>query len=307
DDALRISEKTGGHNTFFLSSFYLGYCTSSSCEFERGIQHLNKMLEMSKVGRDLSNLSFINGLTAYIYIYQGRIDLAYQRSEESLRLAEKIGDMYVKGMAYSCYGASCYCKGLFDKAENSLSKAVTFCEKTTHFTWGALASSFLGDIYVNRREYRRSQDQYNKAISFLRSCSYCPSWINLEELSVARAKILSGDQDIDRSTLFKYHETNRIKIYEGLVARYTGEILLNLDDQNLSEAEDWIRKAIETNKRNGMMFHLGQDYALYAELFKRKSDKSKAKENLNKAIEIFKECGADGWVEKYEKELAALS
>jgi hypothetical protein len=33
----------------------------------------------------------------------------------------------------------------------------------------------------------------------------------------------------------------------------------------------------------------------------------KRKETLTKAIEILKECGADGWVEKYEKELAALS
>jgi hypothetical protein len=31
---------------------------------------------------------------------------------------------------------------------------------------------------------------------------------------------------------------------------------------------------------------------------------SKVKENLDKAINIFKECGADGWVEKYEKDLA---
>jgi len=30
-------------------------------------------------------------------------------------------------------------------------------------------------------------------------------------------------------------------------------------------------------------------------------------ENLGKAIEILKECGADGWVEKYEKELAKTS
>jgi hypothetical protein len=37
-----------------------------------------------------------------------------------------------------------------------------------------------------------------------------------------------------------------------------------------------------------------------------KGDQSKTKENLNKAIEILKECGADGWVEKYEKELASL-
>jgi len=60
------------------------------------------------------------------------------------------------------------------------------------------------------------------------------------------------------------------------------------------------------DKINGMMWHLGRDYAIYSELFKRKGDQSKAKENLNKAIEILKECGADGWVEKYEKELASL-
>jgi hypothetical protein len=41
-------------------------------------------------------------------------------------------------------------------------------------------------------------------------------------------------------------------------------------------------------------------------LFIRKGDQSKAKENLGRAIEIFKECGADGWVQKYEKDLAVL-
>ena len=36
-------------------------------------------------------------------------------------------------------------------------------------------------------------------------------------------------------------------------------------------------------------------------------DHLKAKENLGKAIKILKECGADGWVEKFENELAAIS
>jgi len=55
-----------------------------------------------------------------------------------------------------------------------------------------------------------------------------------------------------------------------------------------------------------VVWHLSQDYALYANLFKRKDDLPKAKENLNKAIEILKECDSDGWVERYEKELAEL-
>jgi len=38
-----------------------------------------------------------------------------------------------------------------------------------------------------------------------------------------------------------------------------------------------------------------------------KGDQSKAKEDLNNAIKIYKECAADGWAKKAEKELAALS
>ena len=56
-----------------------------------------------------------------------------------------------------------------------------------------------------------------------------------------------------------------------------------------------------------MRWNLAQDYALYAEFYERKDDPLKARENLNKAIEIFKECGADGWVGRYEMELASLS
>jgi len=47
-----------------------------------------------------------------------------------------------------------------------------------------------------------------------------------------------------------------------------------------------------------MMFALEQDYAARAELFKRKGHRQEAKEDLKQAIEICKECEADGWVTK---------
>ena len=96
------------------------------------------------------------------------------------------------------------------------------------------------------------------------------------------------------------------EITEGWIQKYIGEILLNIDHQHLSESEHWIQKALESDQRNRMMFRLGKDYALYADLFKRKGDRLKAQENLGKAIEILKECGADGWVEKYERELGVI-
>jgi hypothetical protein len=53
-----------------------------------------------------------------------------------------------------------------------------------------------------------------------------------------------------------------------------------------------------------MRWYLGRDYLLYAELYKREGDVVRARTHLNKAIGIFNECGADGWVEKAEKALA---
>ena len=38
----------------------------------------------------------------------------------------------------------------------------------------------------------------------------------------------------------------------------------------------------------------------------RKGDLSQAKDSLNTAIEILKECGADGWVEKAQEALAEM-
>ena len=96
-------------------------------------------------------------------------------------------------------------------------------------------------------------------------------------------------------------------MYEGWIRRYLGETLLNIDDQHMPEAQHWIEQAIEADERNGMGFHLARDYALYAELFKRTGDIFQAKVQMGKAIEIYKECGADGWVTKAEEELAKLS
>ena len=122
-----------------------------------------------------------------------------------------------------------------------------------------------------------------------------------------RSKVMNKEKSVKLERLYVYSRNNKVKILEGSIQRYIGEILLNVDDGHLSESEHWIQKAIEADQRNGMMLNLGRDHALCAELFKRKGDRSKFHEHLGKAIDLFKECGADGWLKKAEEELAALS
>jgi tetratricopeptide (TPR) repeat protein len=154
--------------------------------------------------------------------------------------------------------------------------------------------------------FQRSKEHFQKGIWAFERNRLFPSWVGWGKVAIARSKVMNKEKDVNLESLYAHSRNNKVKAVEGQIQRYIGEILLNIDDQHISEAEHWIQKAIEADQRNRMMFHLGKDYALYAELLNRKDDRLKARENLGKAIELFKGCGADGWVEKYEKELTVL-
>jgi hypothetical protein len=99
---------------------------------------------------------------------------------------------------------------------------------------------------------------------------------------------------------------NKLAICESLGTRCIAEIYMNIDDQHMAEAEAWIKRAIGFNTKHDTKWELARDHALYADWFKKKGDMSKAREHLTTAIGLFNECGADGWVEKYERDLAGM-
>jgi class 3 adenylate cyclase/tetratricopeptide (TPR) repeat protein len=308
EDAVKISGEISDAVSLFFGCFWLAVALSFNCEFEKAYHYFQKALDINVMAKSLWGIASMKGNISYwVYCLQGSINLAHQTSRESLQIANESGDILSKGMAYTTYGTSCYFKGVFGEAENSLLKGLEFSEKTAQIGWAAVAAYYLGDTYVNIGEYKKAEKYYAKAISFLEQSRLLPSYINHFNVSIARSRALNNEQVSDLSNLLQSYNDNKLKTSEGWMARYIAEILLNIDNQYMSEAEVWIQKAIEADKRNDMMFHLGKDYTIFAELERRKGNQLKAKENLRKAIEIYKECGADGWMEKAEKELAALS
>ena len=306
-EALKIAEELEDRLSLFLASHWIGHVFAESCEFERALHHVEKALEINVAANVPWGISAIKGcISMTVYNNQGRADLGSQLSQESLKFAEEHGDTWSKAEAYTYHGCSCYLKGFLYEAEERLLKAIAVCERINFLAMGSLASFFLGETYFDRREYQKSQDYHGTAISLLEHCRVWPSITSSNKMALARARVMNNEKDIDLESIYEYEEENKMKLYDGMMARYISEILFHIDDQQMSEAEDWIKKAIETDKRNGTIWNLGRDYAHYAELFKRKCDQPKAKVNLRKAIDIFKECGADDWVKKYEKELLTL-
>jgi tetratricopeptide (TPR) repeat protein len=307
EEALKISCEINDIISSAFANYWLGIALALNCEFEKAFNHLEKVLDINVSAKSLWGISLIKSIISHwIYYFQGNLNLSYKTSDEAVRIAEESGDIYSKGVAYTSYGVSCYGKGFFKEAKKHLLKAVDFCERIRFFSYNALAEQSLGDTYFEIGEYQKSKDHYGKAIWLLEKNRLVPYWVSLFKISLARTKVMNNEKDTALESMYRYVYKNKAKYQDGWMSRYIGEILSNIDNHHRSEAEDWIRKAIEADKRNGMAFHLGRDYALYAELFKRKGDLTKTKENLSQAIEIFKECGADGWVDKYEKELSIL-
>jgi len=160
---------------------------------------------------------------------------------------------------------------------------------------------------VDLGKYRKALDTYKRGISILEPLQLFTFWIILWKIAIARLKVFSNDKDINLSKVFEHYENIKVKVAKGWAARYVAGIVLNMDNRHLSEAEDWAGKALEADESNGTMWSLACDYLFYGDLYKRKGHQEKAKEHLSRAIEIFTECGAEGWQNRAEDEMAALS
>jgi class 3 adenylate cyclase/tetratricopeptide (TPR) repeat protein len=304
--AVKISEELEDNVSLSFTSFRLGIALSMNCEFEKAASYYEKMLDIMAAANNLWGISVAKSyLSHFCYFFMGKINLAYQTGEEAVRLAEESGDIYSKAIAYTVRGTSCYGKGFLEEAIKYLLKSIDFCERINLAIWNSIAQSFIAEIYYEIGEYQNSRDHYARAVE--QSGSFGDSWLITNKIGEAKAQIMMSEKDIDLESFYGFVTAYKIKFYDAWMPRYLIEILISIDDRYLSEVEDRIKKTIKTHKANGMMWYLAKDYALYAELFKRKGEKTKAKENLSKAIEIFKGCGADGWVEKTEEEMASLA
>ncbi len=306
----RISRATGNFFYDWLSSYFLGalfYWYGG--EFEKGLEYFRRSLDLSEAVKSPSSVAFVKGtMSSTIYIFRGKVEEAYRESREAVILANESGDIHTMGMAYACHGSASYFKGFFEEAEKAFSQAIHSCRKSGQKSWEAWSTGWLGLMYLDLGKHTRSLEFLQNTISIGAHEKDFPSWYNLNRLCLDKARVLNQDRDINLAELpSKYLEKNRMKIIEGTIARHIGEIFLNVDGLHGDEAEGWILKSLELDRKNNTLWSLGRDYVLLAELSKRRGDLPGSRQNLGKALEILQECGAEGWVARYEKEMALLS
>lgn len=279
--------------------YWLGLGQAMHCEFKKAEHQLIKVLEVNEaIGSQWGTSSLKSVLSYFVFYPQGKVDLGLETSKNAVRIANESRDTYTKSIAYIVHGVFCYCKGQFDKAMTYLSKGVELSEKCNFFSWNALAQFCMGDYLYEIGEYIKSTACFEKSIQKVTESNVGPSWCNIGRIGIARNITLSGGKDFDLDSLASRVSDFKITFYQGWICRTLFEAFINAGEADFSKIKIWILNAIQADSENGMRFSLGKDYLVYAEQLVKANEPRKAKENLKRAIDIFQECGAIGWVKK---------
>jgi class 3 adenylate cyclase/tetratricopeptide (TPR) repeat protein len=306
EEALNISNEIGDILCLFLSNFWLGFALAFTCDFKKALEHWQHALDINTAANSLWGSSVVKSAMVWAYSKQGNIGLSHQTSEKAIQLAEKSGDIFSKAYAFGGHGISLFHKGLLEDAAASLREGAHLCDRINYFSMGSLFHGYLGDTLYHMGDYRESVTSFQKAIGLARHSKFVPSLINLYKLSILKSKLILNKR-VEMEDVYDCTERNKIRINDGILAYHVADILMIKEQDPLDEAEAWITKAIQNDERNEMKWYTGKDYLLAGTYWKQKQDYSKAGEYLQKAMEIFRECGAEGWVESVRKEINALS
>jgi len=305
-NAIKISEEVADFISFVLANLWSSTARAVNCEFELALTCLRTALDVCSAGNNLMGISTMKSNISCYNSFYGKTTIAYECGVDAVKTAEKSGDLFSKAIAYISLGFAYYCRGLLDEAEKNFLAGKDFSCRINLFWWSAFADFNLGRICFEADKYQKSHDHYLEAVSALEQIRAMPSFIIFLRILAARSKVMmAGKTDLDK--VYSWFHENKFRLYDGWMPRYIADILLRMDGNHISESENWIIKAIEANTANGMMFESAKSNALYADFFKKKGDIQGAREQLTKAIELFRECGADGWVTRTERKLAAIS
>lgn len=309
-DAFDISAKVGDFFALWLGSYTLSNAMCQDYQFKDSISLLQRSLDLSIMANSLIGISTSKSGLAMNYHLQGKIDLALQVATEALKAAIESGDIVAKQISYTGYGVTCYYKGHLDEAEKYLLEALAYHEKASQSGFGAYAAGHLGEIYNVKGNYDRAKKSNQQCISIIEDARLLPSFLTFQKLALKNNRILNGEPDVDihkLDELIKAHEKSKLAMSRSLGTRCIGEIFLHIDDNHMAEAEASIKHSFDFDTKHNIPWNIASDHTLYADWFKKKGDIQKAKEQLTKAIDLFKECGADGWVTRTEKTLAEIS
>jgi tetratricopeptide (TPR) repeat protein len=293
--------------SYWQSSNFLASLFSFTAQFEEALKFYQICLELSHAAKNIPGISFVNACMGnFVLAFQGKISSAYRHTTEALSESESCADAHTRAIANAAHGMVCFFKGDFSEAVLFLMEAMNLARKSGHAFWKGWSEWWLAYNFYLSENYKEAKHFFRETImTFKDKKDVSVSWESFHKLCLQMAKVACGEAVGDFCPSF-YGTRNVIPMIEGSYKASIARTLIMSGKDSWAEAESLLNDAIAADERIGTRWSLAQDHAVLSELHQKKNDRASAKHHLSRAIEIMQECGADGWVQRYQKALSAI-
>jgi len=299
--AIQILEQTADLMTTIVAYVFHGLALCWNCQFENGAKSIGKALWINEAAQVLWGVSYMkSNLSYYSHNYKGDVRLGFETSLEALAVADRSGDILSRALAYVCHGISCFYKGDFEASKELLLRGLDLCEKIRLDSFTPVGHQGLGYTYYELGSWQDATAHHEAAVAIRKRTGIFPSCVALNEIALARARVAGGKEIPNLSALMDKLQTNRSKLYRGVMMRCLAEIMLCFGSQHVGEAENLLRQAMTDHKKVGMRWDLASDYLLLYRLLKVQNRSKESENALRLSWELFRECGSDGWCQRIE-------
>ena len=159
-----------------------------------------------------------------------------------------------------------------EEGQNHLLTGVELCQRINLFSFGSVAHQWLGYAYADTGDFIAALGHYEEAARLRKRSRTFLSMVHLSQIAAVSARVMTGVKEVDLRSLRELVAETRLRLYQGIMARFLGEIMLHMPDRDLDEAEHWIRTAENAHEQCGMIWNLARDQALHGELLQKRGD-----------------------------------
>lgn len=305
--ALDLVDITDEYSTIASIHNRLGAVAYQMRDYEKAAVYVRNSLEMRKTLGDLSGEARLYNNLGLLGLMSGDLREAEQNFKQSLTLLDKVGDTEGIALANINLGLVKHDRGEYESARTNLEKASKVANKIGHRFYLGLASMYLGRLETTFEEYPQAvehlslgrqifeelgaQDNLIDAMCYLAECYL--AWGGVEKA------ILWSDKSWEALTKEGAESTGE-SVQAGRVLRVQGAI--NRKQRDLDVAGQRLRESAKIFSAAFEKLELARTAYEQGLLAIDLGDLSTADEYFELARDVFSEVGAEGELQKLERE-----
>ncbi len=305
EKALKIALDNGYTETALWAYNDLGAMLPAE-EMERRLEYAEKGFELAKKVGDIFWISWFDAHLAWRYMNMGNMNKALALAEESVALDRKADNVTHLSFSVDTLGFAYQILGEWNKSEQYFKEALSISQRLDDFQTIAFSHLFLGRFHLDNGEFAKAREYFEKVIEICEKhgAKYHKMWYSQQLIwaDIELGEIKKAKNLIDELHKFAVEVKNKefIAIADALRA-----MLFRAQKrwkESIEHFEKSLREFEALNARRWNVYWFAKmvlyEYArVYLER-DQKSDREKALNLLNQALEIFRRIGAKKDIEK---------